>query len=354
MKLLSRVLLLVALLSSAIILIASEECTDEEAVSCETTDYGLSAEEIAEHPEPNVELIPFDDALIRDRWYKQVNGTINVHDAPNGNIIRTLDAGFNFVTALEEAEGWTKINPDEWVKTENLTNASGIVSRFTGVTLPDEELPYTVAWTLVNLYPSKVPGGDPRESNGMHYRYTLVYIYDTVEIEGFRWYQIGENKWVHQFNVAKIQPIETPADVDTERWISIDLYEQTLIAYEGDQAKFATLIATGLDRWPTREGVYNIYYRKTRKHMSGGVVGDDYYFLEEVPWTMFFDEGRALHGAYWHDAFGYRRSHGCVNLSIIDAHWLYKWVAETFDGKLTSADIEEGPAVYVYSSDEYR
>ena len=116
---------------------------------------------------------------------------------------------------------------------------------------------------------------------------------------------------------------------------------------------FATLIATGQDRWPTVEGVHHIYYRKTRKHMSGGVVGDDYYFLEEVPWTMFFDEGRALHGAYWHDAFGYRRSHGCVNLSITDAHWLYLWVAETFDGKLTSADVEEGPAVYVYTSDEY-
>ena len=287
------------------------------------------------------------------RWYKQVNGTTDVYDAPNGNVIRTIDTGFNFITAIEETDGWTKINADEWVKTENLSNSGGNVSRFTGVLLPDGKLPYTVAWTLVNLFPSKVPGGDPRESNGMHYRYTLVYIYDTVDVDGFRWYQIGENKWVHQFHVAKIEPIEKPAEVDTERWISIDLYEQTLIAYQGDKPVFATLIATGQDRWPTVEGVHHIYYRKTRKHMSGGVVGDDYYFLEEVPWTMFFDEGRALHGAYWHDAFGYRRSHGCVNLSITDAHWLYLWVAETFDGKLTSADIEEGPAVYVYSSHEY-
>lgn len=352
MTTLFRVLIFATLLVTAFIVSATDDCTDT-TTDCEISEYGISAEEIALHPDPNVELIPFNEDLINDRWYKQVNGTTDVYDAPNGNVIRTIDAGFNFVTALNESDGWTKINVDEWVKTENLTNSGGGVSRFTGVMLPEEELPYTVAWTLVNLYPSKEPDGEPRESNGMHYRYTLVYIYDSVEVEGFRWYQIGEDKWVHQFNVAKIQPIERSADIDTERWISIDLYEQTLIAYQGDQPVFATLIATGLDRWPTREGVYHIYYRKTRKNMSGGNVGDDYYFLEEVPWTMFFDEGRALHGAYWHDAFGYRRSHGCVNLSLTDAHWLYQWVAETFDGKLTSADVEEGPAVYVYTSDEY-
>ena len=44
-------------------------------------------------------------------------------------------------------------------------------------------------------------------------------------------------------------------------------------------------------------------------------VQDDFYYLEDVPWTMYFDEARALHGAYWHNGFGYPHSHGCVNLS---------------------------------------
>jgi lipoprotein-anchoring transpeptidase ErfK/SrfK len=86
--------------------------------------------------------------------------------------------------------------------------------------------------------------------------------------------------------------------------------------------------------------------------MSGGTPGDDFYFLEEVPLTMFFDDGRALHGAYWHDGFGYRHSHGCVNLSITDAHWLYQWVGNEM-GSMSSADKEDGPAVYVFSSGEY-
>jgi lipoprotein-anchoring transpeptidase ErfK/SrfK len=61
--------------------------------------------------------------------------------------------------------------------------------------------------------------------------------------------------------------------------------------------------------------------------MSGSFEIDrsDAYYLEDVPWTMYFDEARALHGAYWHNGYGYPRSHGCVNLSPGDARWLYEW-----------------------------
>jgi hypothetical protein len=247
---------------------------------------------------------------------------------------------------------WTEINQGQWVRSGSLANSNSIISQFSGVLLPEDTLPYPMAWVLVNLYPSRTPGGSPTESNPLVYRYTRVYLYTSVKIDGAIWYQIGVDQWVHQYNVAKIVPLERPANVDTDRWISIDLYEQTLIAYDGDQPVFATLIASGLDRWPTREGLYHIYFRHQREGMSGGQPGDDFYYLEEVPWTMFFDEGRALHGAYWHDGLGYRRSHGCVNMSITDAHWLYVWVAEVM-GSMTSADREHGPAVYIYSSGQY-
>jgi hypothetical protein len=65
---------------------------------------------------------------------------------------------------------------------------------------------------------------------------------------------------------------------------------------------------------------------------------------------MYFDEDIALHGTYWHDGFGYRHSHGCVNLSITDAHWLYNWTAQQ-DDWTTERDL--GTAVYVYSSGQY-
>ena len=318
----------------------------------EDVQYGLTADEIEAYELPDFDQLTVDENLLYDRRYQQVSQRIDVFDAPNGNYLRSLDEGFNFLTVLQVTDEWTEINRGEWVQSSALTDTNYVVSHFTGVFLEDQYPEYEFAWMLINAYPSSLPGGDPDEANDLVYRYTLVHIFATVEIDGWNWYQIGADLWVHQTYVGKALSIDRPEDVTTEKWVAIDLYEQTLMVYEGDRPIFATLIATGLPRWPTFEGTFNIYYRRTRHTMSWGTVGDDFYYLEEVPWTMFFDEGRALHGAYWHDGFGYRRSHGCVNLTITDANWLYNWVAEDFES-LNSPDIEEGPNVHVYSSGVY-
>jgi hypothetical protein len=359
----SALVLLFAILIASGSLTAAQESTCPQGQTCprvaqagtETETVGLSAEEIAEYEAsaPALEGNFVDDELLHDRTYRQVNGAVDVYARPGGEVVMNVPAGFNFVTVLEDRDGWTLTSFGGWIRSEHLTDSNHVISRFTGIFLPEEPLEYPVAWTLINLYPSSEPGGSPRESNGLLYRYSLVHIYSVVEIDGWEWYQIGADEWVYQTHVSKVQPIERPETVTTEKWVAIDLYEQNLVVYEGDRAIFATLVSTGLPRWPTYEGTFNIYFRKTREHMTWGTPGDDYYFLEEVPWTMFFDEGRALHGAYWHDGLGYRRSHGCVNMSITDAHWLYMWVAEEM-GSRVSADVEEGPNVYVYSSGEYQ
>ena len=84
--------------------------------------------------------------------------------------------------------------------------------------------------------------------------------------------------------------------------------------------------------------------------MSGAYNQPDFYYIQEVPWTMYFDGDIALHGAYWHDGFGYRKSHGCVNMTVTDAHWLFNWSEDEYD--FANEDYT-GPAVYVYSSGEY-
>jgi lipoprotein-anchoring transpeptidase ErfK/SrfK len=113
----------------------------------------------------------------------------------------------------------------------------------------------------------------------------------------------------------------------SDRWIRINLFEQTLAAYDGGRLVFDTLVASGLPSWYTRPGVFQVYKKVDTQPMSGAFAADrsDYYYLEDVPWVLYFDRARALHGTYWHDGFGYPRSHGCVNLSIGDAHWLYEW-----------------------------
>ena len=64
--------------------------------------------------------------------------------------------------------------------------------------------------------------------------------------------------------------------------------------------------------------------------MMGAFEADrsDFYYLEDVPYTMYYDQLRALHGAYWRTAFGFPQSHGCINLAPADARWLFEWAVE--------------------------
>ncbi len=310
---------------------------------------GESHEAISAYDKPAVEQLAPNETLLYDRAYQRVMNAIDIYDTPNGNVVSTLDAGFNFVTTHGVQDNWTLINNEQWVLSEHLRYAQP--SRFAGVRLPEESLPYPIAWVLVNTVPSRTPGAEPTEGDLAVLRYTLINIYAQVEIEGWRWYQIGVDQWIHQTLVAKVLPVERPEDVDTRKWVSIDLYEQVAIAYEGETPVFATLISSGLEEWPTREGLFNVYIRYPRTIMSGAEGKPDFYYLEEVPWTMYFDGDIGLHGTYWHDGFGYRHSHGCVNLSITDSAWLYNWASDEHD---LTVPNDKGAAVYVYSSGEYR
>lgn len=311
---------------------------------------GLAASEIEAHPAPEVTQLYADAELINDRVYRRMVGVIDVYDAPNGNIVNTFGAGFNFVTVLSTDGEWSQISQGRWVRTSQLSE-DVTLSNFAGVELPDEPLAYPIGWILVNTYPSETPGADPSEENPILLRYTTVNLYTSVQVGDWIWYQVGEDQWVIQTLIAKMIPVERPADVDTERWVSVDLYEQVAIAYEGETPVFATLVSSGLAAWATNEGLFHIYVRYPRTVMSGAEGLADFYYLEEVPWVMYFDDDIALHGTYWHDGFGYRHSHGCVNLSITDANWLYEWTSAEFDFTV-SEDL--GAAVYVYSSGTYQ
>lgn len=319
------------------------------AQSACSPDCGVPDTAIEAYPTPNVIPVQIDESVLYDRSYRTIIGSLAIYDAPNGNLIEDYGTGYNYATVIQESGGWSEIAEGKWVKTEILGEPS-LPSRFAGVELPDEPLPYTMAWTLKHLRAAKTPGGEEDANNPYLYRYTRVSLYSVAVVDGYNWYQIGVDQWVHQFNVAKIQPVEKPEDVDTNKWISVDLYEQVVIGYEDDTPVFATLVSSGLPQWSTNEGVFHVYLRFPRTLMSGAYSQPDFYYLEEVPWTMFFDNDIALHGTYWHDGFGYRQSHGCVNLSIMDAHWLFNWAEDEFD--FATEDFE-GPAVYVYSSGEY-
>ena len=116
---------------------------------------------------------------------------------------------------------------------------------------------------------------------------------------------------------ATLAPLSVQSNV---RWMDVDLTHQRLTAYEGQTVVRTTLVSTGLSRTPTPVGRYQIRIKLRYDDMSG--LG---YYLPNVPYTMYFHRGYALHGTYWHSNFGHPMSHGCVNLPTSEAEWLFNW-----------------------------
>ena len=158
--------------------------------------------------------------------------------------------------------------------------------------------------------------------------FQVLQFYTTQNVDDADWNMIAPNQWVEARKVAQVLPETTPPDgVTNGRWIDVNLAEQTLAVYDNNRMVFATMIATGQDPFWTRPGLHSIYKKIESETMRNNDPAD-FYYLEKVPWIMYFDGARALHGAYWRTRFGYPQSHGCVNLSIGDAHWLFNWAKE--------------------------
>ncbi|OGM31502.1 hypothetical protein A2630_03710 [Candidatus Woesebacteria bacterium RIFCSPHIGHO2_01_FULL_44_10] len=128
---------------------------------------------------------------------------------------------------------------------------------------------------------------------------------------------------------------------DSERrWVEVDLSEQRLRAWDGNELFLETAISTGLPWWPTPTGEFRIWVKLRSTKMEGG-EGKYYYNLPNVPYVMYFEgsgipryRGYGLHGTYWHNSFGTPRSHGCVNLPTPVAQRLYSWTTPVIpDGK---------------------
>jgi len=104
------------------------------------------------------------------------------------------------------------------------------------------------------------------------------------------------------------------------RWIEVNLSEQMVYAWEGDTLMNSFLASTGTWAYPTVTGTFKIWNKTRIQDMSGPG-----YYLPDVPWVMYFYKDYGFHGTYWHNNFGTPMSHGCVNLTIPAAAWLYNF-----------------------------
>jgi len=140
-----------------------------------------------------------------------------------------------------------------------------------------------------------------------------------------------------------------------KKWIDVSLLRQALVAYEGTEPVYATIVSTGAggigdpeETHATVQGAFLVHTKHLSVTMDGDESGDEF-DLRDVPYVQYFTEGYALHGAYWHDDFGRPRSHGCVNLAPMDAAWLFGWTDPPVPkGWHASLSLKKGTVVYVH------
>ena len=112
-----------------------------------------------------------------------------------------------------------------------------------------------------------------------------------------------------------------------EKWVDLNLSNKTVTAYEGATVVHGPVsIVDGAAETPTVTGTYKVYLQYESQTMRGENADGSPYVAEDVPWVSYFYSGYAFHGAGWRSSFGYSGSHGCVNMPVSEAQWIYNWV----------------------------
>lgn len=129
--------------------------------------------------------------------------------------------------------------------------------------------------------------------------------------------------WTQKTIAAGAENLAYPA-VPGEKWIDVNLSRHTMTAYIGAKAVYGPIaMVDGQAEKPTVRGTFKVYYKRELMTMRGNNADGTRYETPNVPWSSFFHEGFALHGAPWRSSFGYSASHGCVNLPVGVAKWVY-------------------------------
>jgi lipoprotein-anchoring transpeptidase ErfK/SrfK len=259
-----------------------------------------------------------------------------IEDAVQGTKVvrRYLDRGF-FVAgvAIEERQSrkFVRTVRGSYVQLAQLQERHG--SEFRGVELGEErQLP--VAWTVRTARPFQVrtrddgsvamiadPDEEPIE------RQTILPWKGRTRVGTRLLHELEDGRYLKHWFVAVAEKVPRPKGVGAdEPWVHVDLEQQTLVLYSGDDPVYATLVSSGLDGHDTPRGLFDIRLKYVANGMAdlGPDAGDDRYSIDDVPWTQYFDGSIALHGAFWHERFGLKRSHGCVNLAPHDAHRVFE------------------------------
>jgi len=126
------------------------------------------------------------------------------------------------------------------------------------------------------------------------------------------------------------QSVSAGPILTNEKLITVDLGAQKLTAWQDGKIKHETKVSSGMRLTPTVKGSFKVWLKVPMQDMRGPSPYKDIYptgryLVKNVPHVLYFHQGYAIHGAYWHNNFGRVASHGCVNVPLASAEILYNF-----------------------------
>jgi hypothetical protein len=187
--------------------------------------------------------------------------------------------------------------------------------------------------------------------------YSQVVWIDQIRTDGagsilYRWnedfghgYGYGDIFWVDGAALRMITDDEVSPlspDVDpAQKVIVADTFYQTLSCYEGNSEVFYCKMSSGYGDFATPIGTLAVWRKMFSIHMSANTASDSGYDTAAVAWPSFISgDGVAIHAAFWHNYFGTRRSHGCINVRPEDAKWIFRWTTPYVSTEQTEVEME--------------
>lgn len=269
------------------------------------------------------------------------------------------------ITEVTVSEDNTSHNP-VWYRVgeEGYVHSGSVQPVTTILNFPNENIPQGG-----NLAEVTVPFTDARWAPGNSKRVAYRFYFATThwilgleyDEEGNPWYGILDDKWEFLFYVPaahlrlipgeELSPLSPEVPTILKR-IVVNLPQQVLVAFEGEDIVFMARVASGAifsdGNYSTPPGHHMTFHKRPSRHMAAGNLAYNGYDLPGVPWICYITEsGVAFHGTYWHNDYGRPRSHGCINLSPQAAKWIYRWTIPVVPAQEQSAYETYGTSVEV-------
>jgi hypothetical protein len=309
-----------------------------------------------------------------DAWAKKLSEPLPPFFAENGlspllgRSIRRKEPGALVVSQMKRHNGFSfthtllrdgrryAVTPDlQVIPVDRVRPIEG--SGFHGVRIPeDAEFPFAFVRTVgASLY--RLSGKKLVKDKDVARR-TVLSLTGKQRKEGNRlYYETKDGAYISDAHASRLDPAKKMPKwgKQGEHWLDVNITKQTIVAYDGTKAVYATLVSTGeagledpKTSKATTRGIFRVHAKHVAATMDSDVVGEEFE-LRDIPYVQYFEGSYALHAAYWHDDFGTPRSHGCINLAPADAKFLFGFTKpDVPPGFHTAETALTGSVVFVH------